>query len=207
MKNFRKRRKLMTRNTKTEYMVQMALLIAVVIIMAFTPIGYIKALGLEIALIVIPVAVGAVFLGPKGGAVLGAAFGVTSLIRCFGLSAFTTTLFGLNPLAMVFTSLVPRILEGWLTGLIYQGLKKVKAKGAVLLSCLCCPILNTLFYMSCIVLFFYKTDYVQGFVETLHASNPITFVALFVGINGVVEILACGLIGTAVAKALIRVRH
>ena len=197
----------MTRNTKTEYMVQMALLIAVVIIMAFTPIGYIKALGLEIALIVIPVSVGAVFLGPKGGAALGAAFGITSLARCFGLSAFTTMLFGLKPIAMTFTCLVPRILEGWLTGLIYKGLKKVNAKGAVLISSLCCPILNTLFFMSCIVLFFYHTDYVQGFVETLHAANPVMFVVLFVGINGVVEILACGLIGTAVSKALLRMKR
>lgn len=197
----------MTRNTRTEYMVQMALLIAVVIIMAFTPIGYIKALGLEIALVVIPVAVGAVFLGPKGGAVLGAAFGLTSFARCFGLSGFTTMLFGLKPIAMTFTCLVPRILEGWLTGLIYQALKKAKAKGAVLIASLCCPILNTLMFMTCIVLFFYNTDYVQGFVTTLHATNPVMFVVLFVGINGVVEILACGLIGTAVSKALLRMKR
>lgn len=197
----------MTRNTRTEYMVQMALLIAVVIIMAFTPIGYIKALGLEIALVVIPVAVGAVFLGPKGGAVLGVTFGLTSFARCFGLSGFTTMLFGLKPIAMTFTCLVPRILEGWLTGLIYQALKKAKAKGAVLIASLCCPILNTLMFMTCIVLFFYNTDYVQGFVTTLHATNPVMFVVLFVGINGVVEILACGLIGTAVSKALLRMKR
>lgn len=197
----------MTRNTKTEYLVQMALLIAIVLVMAFTPVGYIKALGLEITLIVIPVAVGAVFLGPKGGAILGATFGLTSLARCFGLSAFSTVLFGLNPIAMAFTCLVPRVLEGWLTGLIYQGLKKTRIKGAVLLSSLCCPILNTLFFMSCIVVFFYNTDYVQEFARTLHATNPVTFVVMFVGINGIVEILACGLIGTAVSKALLRMKH
>ena len=197
----------MTRNTRTEYTVQMALLIAVVIIMAFTPIGYIKALGLEIALIVIPVSVGAIFLGPKGGAVLGAAFGITSFARCFGLSAFTTMLFGINPLAMAFTSIVPRVLEGWFTGLIYERLRKREVKGSVFLASLCCPILNTLMYMSCIVLFFYHTDYVQGFAETLHAGNPIMFVILFVGINGIVEIISCGLIGTAISKALLRMHR
>ena len=55
----------------TTYMVEMALLIAIILIMAFTPIGYIKTFGLEITLIVVPVAVGAVVLGPTAGAILG----------------------------------------------------------------------------------------------------------------------------------------
>ena len=59
----------------TIYMVEMALLIAIILIMAFTPLGYIRTFGLEITLIVVPVAVGAVTLGPTAGAVLGAVFG------------------------------------------------------------------------------------------------------------------------------------
>lgn len=70
----------------TKYLVELALLVAVILLMAFTPIGYIKTLGLEITLIVIPVAVGAVTLGPTGGAILGGVFGVTSFIQCFGMS-------------------------------------------------------------------------------------------------------------------------
>lgn len=49
----------------------MALLVAIILLMAFTPIGYIKTAGLEITLIVVPVAVGAVTLGPTAGAILG----------------------------------------------------------------------------------------------------------------------------------------
>lgn len=48
----------------TKYLVELALLVAIVLLMAFTPIGYIKTFGLEITLIVVPVAVGAVTLGP-----------------------------------------------------------------------------------------------------------------------------------------------
>mgnify|MGYP000445815012 CR=1 FL=1 len=55
----------------TKYLVEMALLVAIILLMAFTPIGYIKTAGLEITLIVIPVAVGAVTLGPAAGAILG----------------------------------------------------------------------------------------------------------------------------------------
>ena len=55
----------------TKYLVEMALLVAIILIMAFTPIGYIRTGGLEITLIVVPVAVGAVTLGPTAGAILG----------------------------------------------------------------------------------------------------------------------------------------
>ena len=41
----------------TKYLVEMALLVAIILIMAFTPIGYIRTAGLEITLIVVPVAV------------------------------------------------------------------------------------------------------------------------------------------------------
>ena len=55
----------------TKYLVEMALLVAIILLMAFTPIGYIKTAGLGITLIVVPVAVGAVTLGPTAGAILG----------------------------------------------------------------------------------------------------------------------------------------
>ena len=73
----------------TKYLVEMALLVAIILLMAFTPIGYIKTAGLEITLIVIPVAVGAVTLGPAAGAILGGVFGITSFIQCFGMCADT----------------------------------------------------------------------------------------------------------------------
>ena len=42
----------------TTKFVEMALLVAIILLMAFTPIGYIKTFGLEITLIVVPVTVG-----------------------------------------------------------------------------------------------------------------------------------------------------
>ena len=46
----------------------------------------------------VPVAVGAIILGPKGGAICGLAFGITSFMQCFGMGAFGTMLFSINPL-------------------------------------------------------------------------------------------------------------
>ena len=68
---YRKEEKTMTKSKfSTKYLVEMALLVAIILLMAFTPIGYIKTAGLEITLIVIPVAVGAVTLGPAAGMVI-----------------------------------------------------------------------------------------------------------------------------------------
>ena len=193
--------------SNTTYLVQLTLLVAIILIMAFTPIGYIKTFGLEITLIVVPVAVGSVILGSKGGAVLGTAFGLTSFIQCFGLSPFGAVLLGINPLGAFITCVIPRFLTGWLSGLLFDGLQKTGRPGlkkiSILAANLCCPLLNTALFMSSLVIFFYHTDYIQEFVHTLGAANPFTFVLLFVGINGLVEAAACFLAGSAVSKALI----
>ena len=188
----------------TTYMVEMALLIAIILIMAFTPIGYIKTFGLEITLIVVPVAVGAVVLGPTAGAILGGVFGLTSFIQCFGMSAFGAMLLSINPAGIFVLCFVTRLVMGWLTGLIAQGLKKVKAlKGAsVFIANLCCPLLNTLLFMTTLILFFYQTEFIQGLAKNMKVANPFAFVIAFVGVNGLVEAAACFVVGSAITKAL-----
>ena len=59
-------------------MVELAMMIAIILLMSFTPLGYLRTPGLSITLLTIPVAVGAIILGPKGGAVCGFTFGATS---------------------------------------------------------------------------------------------------------------------------------
>ena len=184
----------------TMYMVEMALLIAIILIMAFTPIGYIRTFGLEITLIVVPVAVGAVTLGPTAGAVLGAVFGITSFIQCFGMSPFGAVLLSINPIYTFIVCVLSRILMGGLTGLLYKIFQKSNPlkKISVMLANLCCPILNTLFFMGTLTLFFYRTEYIQGIAQSMGAGNPFIFVILFVGVNGVVEAVACFVAGRAV---------
>lgn len=183
----------------TKYLVELALLVAIILLMAFTPIGYIKTAGLEITLIVIPVAVGAVTLGPAAGAILGAVFGITSFIQCFGMSAFGTALLGINPFFTFLVCVPTRILEGWLTGLIYRGLRKTKlpANASVTVASLCCPILNTTFFMGTLVTLFAGT-----MREQFGMTKVIPFIAAFVGVNGVVEAIVCFAIGAAVSIAL-----
>lgn len=191
----------------TKQFVEMALLTAIIVLLAFTPIGYIRTLGLEITLIVVPVTVGAVTLGPAAGAVLGAVFGITSFIQCFGMSPFGAVLLGINPFSTFIVCVVSRVLMGWLTGLIYQGLQKVKPvrKISVVIANLCGPLLNTFFFMGTLIMFFYRTEYIQGLAESMGASNALAFVVAFVGVNGVVEAAVCFVVGSAVSKALLTV--
>lgn len=183
----------------TKYLVELALLVAIVLLMAFTPIGYIKTLGLEITLIVVPVAVGAVVLGPAAGAILGGVFGVTSFIQCFGMSAFGTVLLGINPVFTFLVCVPTRILEGLLTGYIYKGLRQTRlnANVSVTLANLCCPILNTAFFMGTLVTLFAGT-----MREQFGMTKVIPFIVGFVGINGLVEALVCFVVGAGVSIAL-----
>ena len=191
----------MNRSSRTVKLVEMALLVAIILILAFTPLGYIKTLGLEITLIVVPVTIGAIILGPLGGAVLGAVFGITSFIQCFGMSPFGAVLLGINPFGTFVVCVVSRILMGWLTGLIYKGLSKFpKMKNwKILIANLVGPILNTFFFMSTLVIFFFSSDYIQSLAGGL---NPFRFVIAFVGVNGLVEAAVCFVVGSAITKAL-----
>lgn len=191
-----------TTNFRTEKMVQMALFIAIIVIMTFTSIGYIKTFGLEITLLVVPVAVGAIALGPTAGAILGGVFGITSFIQCFGMSAFGAMLLGINPVGTFIVCMVPRILMGWITGLTFAGVKKVNKNLSFAVSNLVGPLLNTMFFMTILMLFFYNTDFIQGFAQKMGTHNVFAFVLAFVGLNGLIEAGICFILGTAVSKAI-----
>jgi len=193
------------RNThaRTSFMVQLALMIAIIFVMAFSPLGYLRTPGLTITFLTVPVAVGAILLGPAAGAVCGLAFGATSLIMAFtGGSAFSMMLLSIHPFGLAFTCLVPRILEGWLCGLIFQAARRRFKNGSYLLASMACPLLNTLFFMGSLVFFFYNTEYIQQIASSLGAANPLVFVVLFVGLQGLVEAIVCTLIGGAITRAL-----
>jgi uncharacterized membrane protein len=70
------------RSEKTLRLVQLALFSAIIVIMAFVPyLGYIPLGFMNATIIHVPVILGALFLGPKLGAILGFVFGLTSLIN------------------------------------------------------------------------------------------------------------------------------
>ena len=188
------------KRSSTLYMVELAMMIAIILLMSFTPLGYLRTPGLSITLLTIPVAVGAIILGPKGGAVCGLAFGATSFYMAVtGSSAFAAALFNINPFGTFIVCIVARVLEGWLTGLIYHGLRKTKIPSAasVTIASLCCPLLNTTFFMGTLVTLFAST-----MRESFGMGKVLPFIFAFVGVNGVVEAIVCFVVGTAISMAL-----
>lgn len=192
-------------NVRTLKMVQLALFTAIILLLAFTPIGYIKLpVGLSITLVGIPVIVGAITLGPVGGAILGAIFGLTSFAQAFGMEPFGTMLFSINPIGTFITCLVPRILMGWLTGLVFQGLKKVDRTKLVsyLITSLVGSLLNTVLFMTSLMIFFYNTDLIQNMAADFNVTNIFALVIAMVGFNAVAETIVSGILGTAISKPI-----
>lgn len=205
---------------------QLSVLLALELLLAYTPLGYLRVLpGLEISFLMIPVTLGAMLLGPAAGAILGGAFGLTSFGTCFGASAFGAALLAVNPLFTFLTCVPTRILAGWLAGLLFRALARPRAAGnfetepaaappapgyAFGAAALAGPVLNTLLFTGALVLFFYNTEFIQGFVATLGAANPLMFMALFVGMQGLVEaavgFAVSGVLGRTVYAALRRSR-
>jgi uncharacterized membrane protein len=110
----------------------------------------------------------------------------------------------ISPVFRVITCIVPRILCGWLTGVVYSVLRKREklSKIAVPAANLACPIFNTVFFMSALMLFYYNTPAVQDMATKMDVFNPIALIFAMVGVNALIEAVACFIIGAAVTKAL-----
>ncbi|KAF5031260.1 ECF transporter, substrate-specific component [anaerobic digester metagenome] len=185
-------------------MVRTALLTAIIFVMAFTPLGYFKTGGLSITLLPVPVIIGAIVMGPVTGAVLGLAFGMTSLIQCFGLEPFGTALMGINPVGTILTCLLPRAAMGFLTGVVFAVLSRMDKKKLLSFAAtsLLGALFNTAFFMTFLVLFFYRTDFIQKIVAGMGTGSAFAFVLAFVGINGLIEAVACCVLAGTISKAL-----
>lgn len=191
-----------TKRIDTRQMVLLAMLSGILLAMSFTPLGYLNIGPLAISLNMIPVAIGAVALGPGGGAFLGAVFGITSCLQCVGIggtSAMGAILFEISPALTVLQRFVTRLLAGWLTGAIYRGIHKLHFRYANYAAGFFAAALNTVLFMSALVLLFGKTPYLQDLIA---GRNILVFVLSFVGINALVEILAATLTVGIVCKAL-----
>lgn len=195
-------------SNKTKRLVQLAILAAIVLIFAFTPIGYLRVGAIEITFIVIPVAIGAIMIGPTGGAVLGALFGITSFLQCFGTSAFGAFMLGLDPILTFVICLVPRVLCGWLSGLLFRALARVDKTKLVsfFASALATPLLNTAFFIGSILLFFWRNEAFLAKMAGwgIPTDSILTFFVAFVGVNGLVEAIVSFVVSAAVAKALVK---
>lgn len=195
----------MKRNSQLYRLVLLALFVAIELAMYLLGLGMVPVGPLKMSFLTVPVAVGAMLMGPAEGLVLGVVFGLCSLWDAIiGSSVMTGTFLGISPLHTVILCVGMRALMGLLTGLIFKGLKKIDRSRVVcyFVSALAAPFLNTLLFMGYICLVFYQTDFIQNLVAAKGAANAFMFVILLVGVQGLVEMLVCTLVGGTAAKSV-----
>lgn len=187
----------------------LGLLTGILLVMNFTPLGYFHTFGLSISLMMIPVGIGAMLIGPKAGLWLGFIFGATSFYQALtGASAFSTMLLSISPLGTFLTCVPTRMVMGFLTGVLFQFLRKLDKKKtfSFFAGGFLAGFLNTLFFMGVLVLCFWNTEYIQGLNQAFGNVNPFLFVVFFVGINGALEwpasAIVCGIVSKAIDRTL-----
>lgn len=204
-------------NKKTLSMVLTGLFMAIIAVMTFIPnVGYINLIVIKATLLHVPVIVGSIVLGPKKGAVLGATFGITSLIKntlepsllSFAFSPFYQVGdIGGNGWSVVI-ALVPRILVGVIPYFVFTGieklLKNIKMRRTIALPLACASgaLINTLLVMH-LIFFCFREEFAAA--QSVAVDVVYSMILGIIAANGIPETIVAVVIGGAVSLALLRV--
>lgn len=192
----------MKNRTNVRWLTQLALLVAILLVMNYTPLGYLQVGPLSASLLSLPVAIGAMTMGPTAGALLGAVFGITSFLQAMeGKSLLSAAMFNASPVGTFVVCVVSRVLMGLCAALLFEALCKLlpkQEKFCCFAGALLTAVLNTVFFMGALVLLFYDLPYVQELAQGMGATNVLMFVVLFVGVQAIVEWVLCCLVAGAV---------
>lgn len=192
------------------FMAQIALLTGIMIVMAFTPLGYIPLPFMNATTMHIPVIVGACILGVKGGAILGTVFGITSVVKATiqpNLTSFVfTPFYSFSPefhggFFSLIVAIVPRILIGVTAALTFQILmKKFKKENVALMTAgFSGALVNTVGVMTLIGVFFGEQYASAGGTDPSLLYKVILGV---IGLNGVPEAIIAGILTLTIGRAL-----
>ncbi|MBO5918390.1 MAG: ECF transporter S component [Oscillospiraceae bacterium] len=197
----------------TRWMAAVAMMAAIVVLLANTPLGLIPISPVIKATTThIPVIIGAILLGPLAGGILGGVFGICSMISntiapvatsmCFSPFLSETGLVG--AVKAVWVSVGCRILIGVVAGWLWIALKKWKVNDLAAL-----PIVgfvgsmtNTIAVMFSI-LFLFRAEYAAAKNIAMEAFYD--FVMGVVTGTGVLEAIVALILVTVITKALLKV--
>lgn len=184
----------------------LGLLIAILLLMSFTPLGYLNIGPLAITFNVIPVAIAAIVLGPVGGLITGSVFGFTSFLQCIGIGGISylgAELFGINPFFCILVCMIPRMLDGLLLAYIFRAVRRLNGPVSCFVTGFFAAFLNTAFFMAGLLLLFGNTAYIQGMIN---GQNILLFICAFVGINAVAEMIVSTIIVGSVGSVLLKAK-
>jgi len=150
-------------STKVRQITLAAILTAIILLMAFTPLGYLRVGLVSITFLVIPVVIGGMTLGPIWGGFLGAVFGATSFAQCFMGDMFGAALVAISPIATLVTCFIPRILIGVVAGLLFPAIWKASKNGVLsfVVTAVVGTLTNTILFVGMVIVFF-QSSYFGG---------------------------------------------
>lgn len=196
----------------TRWMVSVALMAAIVVVLANTPLGMIQLPIIKATTVHIPVIIGAILLGPSAGAILGFVFGVCSLISntmaptllSFAFSPFMSTTGIPGALKAIWISVGCRILIGVAAGWLWILLTKIKVNQTIALPIVgfIGSMVNTVTVMGSIYLLF-----AQQYAEAKDVAVSAVWGLIMgtVTASGIPEAIAAAILVLALGKVLLRV--
>lgn len=139
-------------------MVELAILTAVVLVLQTAGIVIPNPLGgTPISLVLIPIALGAMILGPAAGAWLGFVFGAQVYITLGVMHLdplFTGVMFDNNPIMTALICLGKSTLAGFLAGIVYRALRQKNEWLAIFVAAAVTPVVNTgIFVLGCLSIY------------------------------------------------------
>lgn len=176
-------------------LVLLALFVALIVLLGFTPLGLIPLGFINVTILCVPVVVGALYMGWKSGLVLGLAFGLTSFISALMKpSALVSTLMGASPALVAVMSILPRLLVPLVACGVHARLRGKRENLAVGVAAVCGSLTNTVCYLGLMLLF-----YVLCGIDTASVLSLIGGTAL---IAGSCEAVAAAVLCTPIWLAL-----
>ncbi len=184
-------------NTRKKLMnlVLLGLLAGLIFLMGQTPLGLIPLGFCNVTLLVIPVAVGTIYMGWKNGLVLGAAFAATSLLSALTKpSALVGTLMGASPLLTIVMTILPRLCIPLVIAGVYHLLGKLKQPLDTAIAAACGSLTNTILYLGMMLAFYMLCG--------IDSTQVLTTIGIVAGGAGPLEAIAAAVITPPILTAL-----
>ena len=177
----------------TKKIVYFAILLALVIVLQVIS-NYITFGPVSITLVLIPIVVGGILLGPLAGALLGLAFGIITIIGSLKSPLFIT-----SPVLIVFLALIKAVAAGFFPALFYKLIAKKHPVVATYVAAASAPIINTgIFILGCLA----GLNVIKEVFGLDDSTAAIVFI--FVGIVGINFFIELG-INIILSPAIVKI--
>ena len=194
------------RRSRTYPLAICAMLSAIILLLAFTPLGLIDLPLIKATILHVPVIIGAVLLGWRKGALLGGVFGLASLVKNTIAPFIPVPGTDRGSIWALVICLIPRILTGITPALVYAGVRRCFRKknlgvntGAAILAGIAGALTNTVLVMGLIFLVFRQA---YATLQGISVNAVLGVILGIVGANGVPESIAAAILTPAICVPL-----